>query len=212
MPLDFLLDRFDELPATLALAGQLPPAGGRRALGGLPGSSVAVLIATLARRLPQRQFGSGTGIEAFLDEIVGLRLSVECFACDFQDRLVGQDRQIGAGDLGDESELRTASRLLGAEIPFERGMIQAAQSLGMRPVSILHKIELPLAATTILAGIKTSAVINVGTATIAAFIGAGGYGERIVAGLALNDYTMLLAGAMFADGARRPAASSSIRR
>ncbi len=79
---------------------------------------------------------------------------------------------------------------------ISRGMIQAAQSLGMRPGTILHKIELPLAATTILAGIKTSAVINVGTATIAAFIGAGGYGERIVTGLALNDHAMLLAGAI----------------
>ena len=77
-----------------------------------------------------------------------------------------------------------------------RGMTQAAQSLGMTAGTILAKIELPLAAPTILAGIKTSAVINVGTATIAAFIGAGGYGERIVTGLALNDHAMLLAGAM----------------
>ena len=79
---------------------------------------------------------------------------------------------------------------------ISRGMIQAAQSLGMRPGTILQRIELPLAAPTILAGIKTSAVINVGTATIAAFIGAGGYGERIVTGLALNDHAMLLAGAI----------------
>jgi len=50
--------------------------------------------------------------------------------------------------------------------------------------------------TSILAGVKTSAVINVGTATIAAFIGAGGYGERIASGLALNDHTTLLAGAL----------------
>src|SRR5262249_36220236 len=61
-----------------------------------------------------------------------------------------------------------------------RGMEDAAKSLGMTAGTILSKIELPLAAPTILAGIKTSAVINVGTATIAAFIGAGGYGERIV--------------------------------
>ncbi len=80
------------------------------------------------------------------------------------------------------------------QIPL--GMKQAALSLGMRDGTILQKIELPLAAPTILAGIKTSAVINVGTATIAAFIGAGGYGERIVAGLALNDNAMLLAGAI----------------
>ena len=57
-------------------------------------------------------------------------------------------------------------------------------------------IELPLAAPAILAGIKTSAVIGVGTATIAAFIGAGGFGERIAQGLALNDHTVLLAGAL----------------
>ena len=66
----------------------------------------------------------------------------------------------------------------------------------MRSGTILCRIELPLAAPTIVAGIKTSAVINVGTATIAAFIGAGGYGERIVTGLALNDNAMLLAGAV----------------
>jgi osmoprotectant transport system permease protein len=76
------------------------------------------------------------------------------------------------------------------------GMRQAALSLGLTDGTILQKIELPLAAPTILAGIKTSAVINAGTATIAAFIGAGGYGERIVTGLALNDHAMLLAGAI----------------
>jgi len=77
-----------------------------------------------------------------------------------------------------------------------RGVKDAALSLGMQEGTILRKIELPLAATTIMAGIKTSAVINVGTATIAAFIGAGGYGERIVTGLALNDHAMLIAGAL----------------
>ena len=91
---------------------------------------------------------------------------------------------------------------------ISRGMIQAAQSLGMRPGTILQKIELPLAATTILAGIKTSAVINVGTATIAAFIGAGGYGERIVTGLALNDHVMLLARR---DSGRRNGAADRTR-
>ena len=75
-------------------------------------------------------------------------------------------------------------------------MKQAAASLGMTPPMILRLIELPLARPTILAGIKTSAVINVGTATIAAFIGAGGFGERIVTGLALNDHATLLAGAI----------------
>lgn len=77
-----------------------------------------------------------------------------------------------------------------------QGLKQAAQSLGMGASLVLREIELPLARTTILAGIKTSAVIGVGTATIAAFIGAGGFGERIVTGLALNDHATLLAGAI----------------
>jgi len=77
-----------------------------------------------------------------------------------------------------------------------RGLVDAGLSLGLAPRTVLTRIELPLAMPTILAGVKTSAVINVGTATIAAFIGAGGYGERIVTGLALNDHALLLAGAI----------------
>ena len=77
-----------------------------------------------------------------------------------------------------------------------RGVRQAAMALGLRARERVWLIELPLAAPSILAGVKTSAVINVGTATIAAFIGAGGYGERIASGLALNDNVTLLAGAI----------------
>jgi osmoprotectant transport system permease protein len=75
-------------------------------------------------------------------------------------------------------------------------MRQAAMALVLEARQRLWLIELPLATPSILAGIKTSAVINVGTATIAAFIGAGGYGERIASGLALNDNVTLLAGAI----------------
>jgi osmoprotectant transport system permease protein len=81
-----------------------------------------------------------------------------------------------------------------AQVP--PGLRDAALSLGFRQSDVLRYIELPLATPTVLAGIKTSAVINVGTATIAAFVGAGGYGERIVTGLALNDHATLLAGAI----------------
>ena len=73
---------------------------------------------------------------------------------------------------------------------------ESARALGLPSAARLRLVELPLAAHSILAGIKTSAVINVGTATIAAFIGAGGYGERLVTGLALNDHALLLAGAV----------------
>jgi osmoprotectant transport system permease protein len=80
------------------------------------------------------------------------------------------------------------------------GLRHAAMALGLEPFDILVRIELPLALPTILAGVKTAAVISVGTATIAAFIGAGGFGERIAQGLALNSHTMLLAGAIPAAG------------
>ena len=77
-----------------------------------------------------------------------------------------------------------------------QGLRMAALALGLdRGQRLLH-VELPLALPVILAGVKTAAVMSVGTATIAAFIGAGGYGERITIGLALNDNEMLLAGAI----------------
>jgi len=76
------------------------------------------------------------------------------------------------------------------------GLRTAALALGLTRRQSLLQVELPLAAPTILAGIKTAAVMSVGTATIAAFIGAGGFGERITTGLALNDNDMLLAGAI----------------
>jgi osmoprotectant transport system permease protein len=77
-----------------------------------------------------------------------------------------------------------------------QGLKQAGQALGLRPAQRLRYIELPLAVPVVLAGVKTAAVMSVGTATIAAFIGAGGYGERITTGLALNDNTLMLAGAL----------------
>lgn len=76
------------------------------------------------------------------------------------------------------------------------GLRLAGQALGLRPRQRLWHVELPLALPVILAGVKTAAVMSVGTATIAAFIGAGGYGERITIGLALNDNEMLMAGAI----------------
>ncbi|HXF66023.1 MAG TPA: glycine betaine ABC transporter substrate-binding protein [Burkholderiales bacterium] len=81
-----------------------------------------------------------------------------------------------------------------ADIPAP--LRESAEALGLPAGARLRLIELPLAARSILSGIKTSGVINVGTATIAAFVGAGGYGERIVAGLAVNDHALLLAGAL----------------
>ena len=72
----------------------------------------------------------------------------------------------------------------------------SAIALGLEPGARLRKIYLPLASRTILAGIKTSAVINIGTATLAALIGAGGLGEPILSGLNLNDHATILEGAI----------------
>ncbi|MEP7146499.1 MAG: glycine betaine ABC transporter substrate-binding protein [bacterium] len=73
---------------------------------------------------------------------------------------------------------------------------EVSGGIGMTQYQRLRYIELPLAVPTILAGIRTSAVINIGTATLAAFIGAGGLGEFIVTGLALNNTKLILMGAV----------------
>lgn len=81
-----------------------------------------------------------------------------------------------------------------AEVP--NGLRLAGTALGMTPPQSLQLVLLPLALPTLLAGVRTATAIAIGTATIAAFIGAGGFGERIVTGLALNDRELLLAGAL----------------
>ena len=75
-------------------------------------------------------------------------------------------------------------------------MRESAEALGLPPGVRLRLIELPLASRSILAGIKTSAVINVGFATLGAFIGAGGYGQPILTGLRLDDMGLILQGAI----------------
>ena len=78
--------------------------------------------------------------------------------------------------------------------------VAAALAIGMTEGQVLRYVRLPLAAPVIMAGIRTAAVIDVGTATLAAFIGAGGLGDPIVAGLSLSDTRMILSGAIPAAG------------
>jgi osmoprotectant transport system permease protein len=73
---------------------------------------------------------------------------------------------------------------------------ESAVVLGLSPAARLLQIELPIAAPSILAGIKTAAVINVGTATLGALIGAGGYGQPILTGIRLADNRLILLGAV----------------
>ena len=77
-----------------------------------------------------------------------------------------------------------------------RSLRESAVALGLSPIARLCKIYLPIASRSILSGIKTSAVINIGTATLAALIGAGGLGEPIISGLNLNDHVTILEGAI----------------
>ena len=73
---------------------------------------------------------------------------------------------------------------------------EAARGMGMTRLQALRSVSLPLALPVIMAGIRTAAVINVGVATLAAYIGAGGLGEFIFGGIALNNNYMILAGAL----------------
>ncbi len=78
----------------------------------------------------------------------------------------------------------------------DKSTIEAARGMGMTDIQILFKVELPLALSVIMAGIRTATVINVGTATLAAFIGAGGLGDFIFIGIARNIDALVLIGAV----------------
>lgn len=75
-------------------------------------------------------------------------------------------------------------------------VVEAAKALGMNKSQLLFKVEFPLAMPVIIAGIRTAAVINVGVATLASFVAAGGLGEFIFGGISLNNTNMILAGAI----------------
>ncbi len=73
---------------------------------------------------------------------------------------------------------------------------EAGRGMGMTDAQLLRRVELPLAASVILAGVRTATVIDIGLATIAAAIGAGGLGVFIFRGLAMLDNATILAGAL----------------
>jgi osmoprotectant transport system permease protein len=78
----------------------------------------------------------------------------------------------------------------------DRAVVEAARGMGLTDWQLLFKVELPLASSVILAGIRVAVVISVGLATIAAAIGAGGLGELIFRGLAMVNNSVILAGAI----------------
>jgi osmoprotectant transport system permease protein len=80
------------------------------------------------------------------------------------------------------------------DIPSE--VCESAEALGLPAAARLRLVEMPMASRAIFAGIKTSAVINVGTATLGALIGAGGYGQPILTGIRLDNTGLILQGAV----------------
>lgn len=85
----------------------------------------------------------------------------------------------------------TLAGLLGVE----PAVVEAARGMGMSPAEVLRRVELPLARAVIVAGIRTAVVVNVGTAALASFVGAGGLGEVIQIGLANQRDRILIVGA-----------------
>ncbi|MGO9933688.1 MAG: glycine betaine ABC transporter substrate-binding protein [Steroidobacteraceae bacterium] len=74
--------------------------------------------------------------------------------------------------------------------------LENARAFGLNPRQVFFRIVLPLASPTVLAGIKTATIVSIGTATLAALVGAGGYGAPIISGLSLNDVPTILTGAV----------------
>ena len=74
--------------------------------------------------------------------------------------------------------------------------VENARAFGLTPRQVFFRVVLPLASPTVLAGIKTATIVSIGTATLAALIGAGGYGAPIISGLSLNDVPTILTGAI----------------
>ena len=77
-----------------------------------------------------------------------------------------------------------------------RFVIDASLGMGMTPAQMLWRVELPMAARVIFAGIRIAIIINIGTATIGAVVGAGGFGVIIIAGLARNNIAFIFSGAV----------------
>ncbi|NIL98055.1 MAG: ABC transporter permease subunit [Planctomycetales bacterium] len=114
---------------------------------------------------------------------------------------------LGLSSLGDGSITAVVALFLYSLLPIVRNtatglrdisppLRESAIALGLPATARLRLIELPLASPTILAGVKTAAVINIGFATLGALIGAGGYGQPILTGIRLNSTALILEGAL----------------
>ena len=167
----------------------------RRSL--IPAILLAIPLGILAAKLPRfGQFILGTvGVVQTIPSLALLVMLMPLVAA------------VGLNSVGLGSTTAVAALLLYSLLPIVRnthaGMggiappyHESSLALGLPPFYRLMNIELPLASPSILAGIKTAAVLNVGFATLGALIGAGGYGQPIITGIRLNDTSLILEGAI----------------
>ena len=159
------------LAAAIAVAVPLGIAARRRAVG-----RVVLAVAGLVQTIPS------LALLVFMIPVLGIG-SRPAVAALFLYGLLPIVRGTHSGLSGISPELRESARALG----LPRG-------------ARLRRVELPLAMPAIVAGVKTSAVIMVGTATLGALIGAGGYGQPILTGLRLDSVPLILEGAVPAAG------------
>ncbi len=163
----------------------------------IPAILIAVPLGIIAVKLPR--------LGQFILAVVGIVQTIPALALLVM--LMPAMAHFGLVSVGLGSSTAVAALLLYSLLPIVRNTHaglhgisgkhdEAALALGLPALFRLMKIELPLASRSILAGIKTAAVINVGFATLGALIGAGGYGQPIIRGIRLNDTSLILQGAI----------------
>ena len=159
---------------------------------------VAIPLGILATRMPAVVGQGLLGAVGIIQTIPALALLV---------MLIAPVSDLGLSTIGSGSATAVIALFLYSLLPIVRntftglrdipiGLRESAAALGLPATARLWLIELPMASRTILAGIKTAAVINVGFATLGALIGAGGYGQPILTGIRLNDNSLILQGAI----------------
>ena len=110
--------------------------------------------------------------------------------------LLGVGFKSGVFALWVYSLLPILNNTLAGILGVDKSILEAARGMGMTPVKVLTKIEIPISYPVITAGIRTAITINIGTATLAAFIGAGGLGDLIIAGNNINRWQIVILGAL----------------
>lgn len=150
---------------------------------------VGVLVAILAYRSSKlsRVLIYSTGLMQTIPSLALLALLIPIFGIGWVPAVIA---------LFIYSLLPIVRSTINALVTIDSTLVEVAQGLGLTKRQQLRTIYLPMALPGMLTGIKTAAIISIGTATLASFIGAGGLGDPIITGLSLNDHEMVLMGAI----------------